>query len=41
MKQKGLSKSMIKNTLTCLQSALNYAILPLKYIQSLHSGKGW
>lgn len=34
MKQKGLSKSMIKNTLTCLQGALNYAILPLKYIQS-------
>ena len=25
---------MIKNTLTCLQGALNYAILPLKYIQS-------
>lgn len=34
MKLKGLSKSMIKNTLTCLQGALNYAILPLKYIQS-------
>lgn len=34
MKQKGLSKSMIKNTLTCLQGAMNYAILPLKYIRS-------
>ena len=34
MKLKGLSKSMIKNTLTCLQGAMNYAILPLKYIQS-------
>lgn len=34
MKTKGFSKSMIKNTLTCLQGALNYAILPLKYIQS-------
>lgn len=34
MKLKGFSKSMIKNTLTCLQGALNYAILPLKYIQS-------
>ena len=34
MKLKGLSKSMIKNTLTCLQGAMNYAILPLNYIQS-------
>lgn len=34
LKKKGLSKSMIKNTLTCLQGALNYAILPLKYIQA-------
>lgn len=34
MKLKGLSKSMIKNTLTCLQGAMNYAILPLKYIQA-------
>lgn len=34
MKLKGFSKSMIKNTLTCLQGAMNYAILPLKYIQS-------
>lgn len=33
MKIKGFSKSMIKNTLTCLQGAMNYAILPLKYIQ--------
>lgn len=34
MKIKGLSKSMIKNTLTCLTGALNYAITPLQYIQS-------
>lgn len=34
MKQKGLSKSMIKNTLTCLSGAMNYGILPLKYIQN-------
>ena len=34
MKVKGFSKSMIKNTLTCLQGSLNYAILPLKYIQA-------
>lgn len=33
MKRKGLSKNMVKNTLSCLQGALNYAILPLKYIQ--------
>lgn len=33
MKIKGLSKSMIKNTLTCLSGALNYAIVPLQYIQ--------
>lgn len=29
MKVKGFSKSMIQNTLTCLQGAMNYAILPL------------
>lgn len=34
MKIKGFSKSMIKNTLTCLQGAMNYAVLPLKYIQT-------
>lgn len=34
MKTKGFSKSMIKNTLTCLQGALNYAMLPLKYTQA-------
>ena len=34
MKVKGFSKSMIQNTLTCLQGAMNYAILPLKYIQA-------
>lgn len=33
MKQKGYSKSMISNTLACLSGALNYAILPLKYIK--------
>ena len=33
MKLKGFSKSMVKNTLTCLQGAMNYVILPLKYIQ--------
>lgn len=34
MKLKGFSKSMIKNSLTCLSGALNYAILPLNYIQA-------
>lgn len=34
MKIRGFSKSMIKNTLTCLQGALNYAIMPLKYTQN-------
>jgi len=34
MKNRGFSKSMIKNTLTCLQGALNYAIMPLKYTQN-------
>lgn len=34
MKLKGLSKRMIQNTLTCLQGALNYAIIPLRYIQA-------
>lgn len=34
MKVKGFLKSMIQNTLTCLQGAMNYAILPLKYIQA-------
>ncbi len=34
MKIKGYSRSMVKNTLTCLSSAMNYAILPLKYIQT-------
>jgi integrase len=32
-KNKGFSKSMVKNTLACLSGALNYAILPLKYIK--------
>lgn len=34
MKLKGFSKSMIKNTLACLSGAMNYAVLPLKYIQA-------
>lgn len=34
MKLNGYSKSMVKNTLTCLSGAMNYAILPLKYIQA-------
>lgn len=34
MKIKGFSRSMIKNTLACLSGALNYAIVPLKYIQA-------
>lgn len=34
MKNKGYSKSMVTNTLTCLQGAMNYAILPLGYIQA-------
>lgn len=34
MKSKGYSRSMVKNTLACLSGAMNYAILPLQYIQS-------
>lgn len=34
MKIRGYSRSMIKNTLACLSGALNYAALPLKYIQA-------
>ena len=34
MKIQGYSKSMIKNTLACLQGSMNYAILPLNYIQN-------
>lgn len=34
LKLKGLSKSTIKNCLTCLQGAMNYAVMPLKYIQN-------
>lgn len=33
MKRNGYSKGMIKGCLSCLQTALNYAIAPLKYIQ--------
>lgn len=32
-KTKGLSASMIRNTLACLSGALNYAVVPLKYIK--------
>ncbi len=32
MKGKGLSKNMVKNSLSCLSSALEYAIMPLQYI---------
>ncbi|MEI1258356.1 site-specific integrase [Blautia sp. JLR.GB0024] len=34
MKEKGYSKNMLKNSLACLSGALNYAILPCKYIKS-------
>lgn len=34
MKIKGYSRNMVKNCLTCLSGALNYAIVPLKYIQT-------
>lgn len=30
----GLSKGMLKNLLSCLSGAMNYAVLPLKYISS-------
>ena len=33
MKRKGYSKSMIKNTLSCLSGALSYAVQPCKYIK--------
>lgn len=33
-KNSGLSKSMVKNLLTCLSGALNYAVAPCKYIKS-------
>jgi len=33
MKRRGYSKSMIKNTLSCLSGALNYAVYPCKYIK--------
>lgn len=32
-KETGLSKSMLKNMLACLSGAMNYAVLPLKYIK--------
>jgi len=33
MKARGFSKNMVKSTFACLSGALNYAILPLKYIK--------
>ena len=33
-KDNGYSRNMVKNTLSCLQSALNYAVLPCRYIKS-------
>lgn len=33
IKCKGYSNSMVKNTLACLSGALNYAVMPLKYIK--------
>lgn len=33
-KDQGYSKSMVKNTLSCLSGALNYAVYPCKYIQN-------
>lgn len=33
MKRKGYAQSMIKNTLSCLSGALNYAVYPCKYIK--------
>ena len=33
MKGRGFSKNMVKSTFACLSGALNYAILPLKYIK--------
>lgn len=34
MKIKGFSRSMIKNTLSCLSGALSYAVVPLGYIRA-------
>lgn len=34
IKHRGYSKSMVKNILACLQGALNYAVMPMNYIQS-------
>lgn len=34
LKSSGFSKNMVSNSLSCLSSALNYAILPLQYISS-------
>lgn len=33
MKSNGYAKSMVKNTLACLSGAMNYAVVPLNYIQ--------
>ncbi len=34
MKASGLSKNMVSNSLSCLSSALNYAVLPLQYLST-------
>lgn len=34
LKIKGYSRGMIKGTLSCLSTAMNYAVIPLKYITS-------
>lgn len=34
LKEKGMSKSMVANTLCCLSGALNYAVQPCQYIAS-------
>ena len=33
MKRQGYSRSMVKNTLSCLSGALGYAVYPCKYIK--------
>lgn len=33
MKRRGYTKNMVKNTLSCLAGALNYAVYPCKYIK--------
>ena len=33
MKRRGYARSMVKNTLSCLSAAMNYAVYPCKYIK--------